>query len=145
MLKYSPRAKKSNRTWKYKSTRSRWALFKWKFVWNFLEVAFWLSSERSGSFSALLKFTSTQKAQRMWVLLELGERWKMMKTLESSFQVIIHNLQSLIRLELFDGTYSYSTWSPNWSKTSPTYEIKSNSAQIPSIWKDEFDQSKTPE
>ena len=69
----------------------------------------------------------------------------MMKTLESSFQVIIHKLQSLIYSELFDGTYSYSTWSPNWSKTSPTYEIKSNSAQTPSIWKDEFDQSKTPE
>ena len=69
----------------------------------------------------------------------------MMKKLESSFQVTVPAFESLIRSELFDGTYSYSTWSPNWSKTTPTYEIKSNSAQTPSIWKDEFDQSKTSE
>ena len=42
-------------------------------------------------------------------------------------------------LELFDGTYSYNTWSPNWSKTTPKYEIRSNSSATPSIWKDEFD------
>ena len=49
---------------------------------------------------------------------------------------------NVFKPELFDGTYSYSTWSPNWSKTDPKFEIKSNSAETPSIWKDEFDQSK---